>query len=95
MAQVPATVATSIPTDGAPDRLRRRWPPRTRWLSMLLALPLAVGVLPMVSAGPAAAADDWLYRPASGAFAVTGHGEGHGRGMSQYGAQGAALQGRN
>ncbi len=37
-----------------------------------------------------AAADDWFNRPASGVFQVSGHGEGHGRGMSQYGAQGAA-----
>ena len=31
--------------------------------------------------------------PASGKLALTGHGFGHGHGMSQYGAQGAALQG--
>ena len=32
-------------------------------------------------------------RPANGVFTVTGHGWGHGRGMSQYGARGAALHG--
>ena len=31
--------------------------------------------------------------PSSGVFTVRGHGWGHGHGMSQYGAQGAALQG--
>ena len=31
--------------------------------------------------------------PASGVLAITGHGFGHGHGMSQYGAQGAAKQG--
>ncbi len=93
MAQAPATAATTIPADG--PRTRPRQSRRPRWLSTLLVLPLAVGVLPVVTAAPAAAADDWLYRPAGGVFAVTGHGEGHGRGMSQYGAQGAALQGRS
>lgn len=39
-------------------------------------------------------ADDWLNRPGSGVFQVNGHGEGHGRGMSQYGAQGAAGVGK-
>jgi SpoIID/LytB domain protein len=32
-------------------------------------------------------------RPANGIFTVTGHGFGHGKGMSQYGARGAALRG--
>ena len=31
--------------------------------------------------------------PASGTYTVRGHGYGHGRGMSQYGAKGAALEG--
>ena len=31
--------------------------------------------------------------PANGELALTGHGFGHGHGMSQYGAQGAALKG--
>ncbi len=64
-----------------------------RRLALLLTLPVAAAVVPVIAATPAAA-DDWLYRPSTGVFSVTGHGEGHGRGMSQYGAQGAALQGR-
>jgi SpoIID/LytB domain protein len=47
---------------------------------------------PVVIAG-AATADDGLNRTVSGTFVVRGHGEGHGRGMSQYGALGAAMQG--
>lgn len=34
-----------------------------------------------------------VYRPSNGVFALTGHGFGHGHGMSQYGAYGAAMQG--
>ncbi|WP_164479198.1 SpoIID/LytB domain-containing protein [Nakamurella antarctica] len=60
--------------------------------SKLTALAIAAVV---VSGGAAlfsgqAAADDWLNRPGTGVIQVVGHGEGHGRGMSQYGAQGAA-----
>jgi SpoIID/LytB domain protein len=54
---------------------------------------LALVVVPLTTAPQALAADDWLYRSAAGAFVARGHGEGHGRGMSQYGAQGAAGQG--
>ncbi|MEO5832401.1 MAG: SpoIID/LytB domain-containing protein, partial [Nakamurella sp.] len=63
-----------------------------RRLAAALSLTLVAVGLPVITAAPAQA-DDWLNRPASGTFAVRGHGEGHGRGMSQYGAQGAAIQG--
>lgn len=33
------------------------------------------------------------YAPTNGSFVITGHGNGHGHGLSQYGAQGAALAG--
>jgi SpoIID/LytB domain protein len=39
------------------------------------------------------AVDQWFPVPDSGRYTVTGHGYGHGRGMSQYGARGAARQG--
>ena len=46
----------------------------------------------VVTAGPAAA-EEVYERPADGVFSVQGHGWGHGHGMSQWGAQGAASQG--
>jgi len=46
-------------------------------------------LLPAASAG----AEEDYPRPAAGSFTVAGHGFGHGRGMSQYGARGAALAG--
>lgn len=51
-----------------------------------LAASLAVAVLP---AGPAAA-EEVFERPPDGVYVVDGHGFGHGRGLSQWGAQGAA-----
>ncbi|MDO8119966.1 SpoIID/LytB domain-containing protein [Isoptericola sp. b490] len=61
-------------------------------LSSLTALALAaVGLLVPTAA---VAADPEVYPvPATGAWLVHGHGWGHGRGMSQWGAQGAAVQG--
>ena len=53
---------------------------------------LGAAVLTGVGASPAAA--DEVYVPSStGTFAVEGHGWGHGHGLSQYGAQGAASLG--
>jgi SpoIID/LytB domain protein len=55
-------------------------------------------VVPAVVIGPpggegSARADQSVGRPADGVFTVQGLGYGHGRGMSQYGAYGAASQG--
>lgn len=51
------------------------------------------GVLALAgTAAPPARADDALT-PTDGKVVITGHGWGHGRGMSQYGAYGAAKQG--
>ncbi len=67
-----------------------------------VALSLVVGLVAathLIGAGvaPAQAAsrevNQWYKVPASGAFNVRGHGYGHGRGMSQHGAQGAARAG--
>ena len=74
---------------------------RTRLLSAALGAAAAVAVLP---AGPATAATTVplsaasaaaeVYRvPADRVLHVRGHGYGHGRGMSQWGSQGAALLG--
>jgi SpoIID/LytB domain protein len=55
-------------------------------------LGLGLGVTLVLASSPAASAEDI---PASGVttWKVTGHGWGHGHGMSQYGAKGAAEQG--
>ena len=55
-------------------------------------LGLGLGVALVLAASPAASAEDV---PAAGVvkWKVTGHGWGHGHGMSQYGAKGAAQQG--
>src|ERR1700712_595245 len=54
----------------------------------------------LLQAAPATAAvaprlvtNDTFNRPASGVFTLTGHGWGHGHGMSQWGAEGAAYLG--
>ena len=67
---------------------------RARTLSVTAASALLAGlVLAVVPASPAAA-EEVVERPAGGVFAVEGHGWGHGRGMSQWGSQGAATLGR-
>jgi stage II sporulation protein D len=70
----------------------RRFLP-TRALTTLLALTLALGGALHVAA-PAAAAET-APRPSDGVFSFDGRGFGHGRGMSQHGAQGAARAGLN
>jgi len=59
----------------------------------LMALVIPAVVLGAAGDRDAARADDSVGRPADGMFTVQGHGWGHGRGMSQYGAYGAATQG--
>ncbi len=79
-------------------RLRRR---TTALIALTVAL---VGVTPQLGAGGAegdgaertqakVSVDQWYPVPASGRYTVKGHGYGHGRGMSQYGARGAAEAG--
>lgn len=61
---------------------------------MRRACVVAVGIVALAAvAVPARAAEEDYPRPGAGAFTVAGHGFGHGRGMSQYGARGAALAG--
>ncbi len=69
---------------------------RRAGISVLLGL--VVGLLAAVSpaaTGPAAASEGPYVVPPSGSWTVNGAGWGHGIGMSQWGAQGAALQGRS
>ncbi len=66
-------------------------------LTALATVTAVTSTLALTGAGNEASASvgvDQVYPvPSSGTFAVRGHGWGHGHGMSQYGAQGAALQG--
>src|SRR4051812_39022993 len=79
----------------APDTettpMRRPSPARRTALTGLVGLSGAL-LTSVVTAGPAAA-EQVYERPASGVFSVLGHGWGHGHGLSQWGAQGAASQG--
>jgi SpoIID/LytB domain protein len=73
----------------------RRTPPSfARALRVLAGLAAGVTLVGVAAAPPAAAADEVVERSADGVFLVDGHGWGHGRGMSQWGAQGAASLGR-
>ena len=65
--------------------------PRTRLLALTVATLLAVSVVP-ADASSARRSEVWPIGPGS-TIAVDGHGYGHGRGMSQYGSEGAAQQG--
>jgi SpoIID/LytB domain protein len=58
-------------------------------LTSMAAVAASLGV-----AGPASAADSWSV-PGKASITIRGHGYGHGHGMSQYGAEGAAREGRN
>lgn len=56
-------------------------------------LVVLAGLLALGAASPGAQGADVSGRPADGVFLFDGRGFGHGRGMSQYGAYGAALRG--
>ena len=62
-----------------------------RVLVSALAGAVAGAVLAVLPATPAAA--EYYDRPADGVFRIEGHGWGHGHGMSQWGAEGAARTG--
>ena len=70
----------------------RRAAPAPRVWTALAGLLASCAAVVVATAAPAAA-EEVAERPADGVFAVEGHGWGHGRGMSQWGAQGAASQG--
>jgi stage II sporulation protein D len=71
---------------------------RSRPARLLLALVASTLVLPVLPSATASAArprmkiETWAT-PGSTAITLTGHGYGHGKGLSQYGALGAATQG--
>ena len=71
---------------------------RTRPARLLLAALASALLLPVLPATAASAAEprrkvETWATPGSTAITVTGHGYGHGKGLSQYGALGAAEQG--
>jgi SpoIID/LytB domain protein len=65
--------------------------PRTRLLALTFCTMLAASVVP-ADAAAGRRAEVWNITPTS-VIAVDGHGYGHGRGMSQYGSEGAAQKG--
>ncbi|HEY7717219.1 MAG TPA: SpoIID/LytB domain-containing protein [Pedococcus sp.] len=72
--------------------VRGAWARGRRGLAAIAALvTVAAGGL---ATAPAAQADEVYPAPPGGIVTLDGHGWGHGRGMSQYGALGAALEGR-
>ena len=77
------TTHTTLPTRA------RRW--STRAVATLAGTALSTAAL--VALGSPAQAAEVVGRPADGVLQVSGHGYGHGRGMSQWGAYGAALKG--
>jgi SpoIID/LytB domain protein len=65
-------------------------------LSTTGALPASGSAASAAQAAAASVRVDQTYpMPASGSIEMTGHGFGHGHGMSQYGAEGAARQGKS
>jgi SpoIID/LytB domain protein len=66
---------------------------RSRFLLLSLVGLLLAGTVSFVSSSVPAQAADWYPVPSSRTYTVDGHGYGHGRGLSQWGAQGAATKG--
>ncbi len=60
--------------------------------AIMVAATVGVGAVTMIAPTPALA-DSFVPVSSNGVFAISGHGYGHGIGMSQYGAFGAAQQG--
>ncbi|MGH8881589.1 MAG: hypothetical protein ACRD0P_30275, partial [Stackebrandtia sp.] len=49
--------------------------------------------LVLTTTAPTAGADQTYYVPVTKTWTIKGHGYGHGHGLSQHGAQGAAIEG--
>lgn len=67
---------------------------RSRRMALVAAL-LGLGVTATPAAHARTAPETPVAVPAGGSLTLSGHGYGHGRGLSQYGAEGAARQGRS
>jgi SpoIID/LytB domain protein len=66
---------------------------RRRTARLALGAAAAISVATSLLAAPTASAAQVYYVPITKSWTIKGHGFGHGHGMSQYGAQGAALKG--
>lgn len=73
--------------------MRPGFRPRLRSAATALLAAAVVAPVTVVITAAGASADRTYYVPVTKTWTVHGRGSGHGRGMSQYGAQGAALQG--
>ena len=62
-------------------------------LALRVGVTAALGLSLSLAASPTGQADQTSYASVSKKLVLDGHGYGHGHGMSQYGAEGAALQG--
>ncbi|MDX6197681.1 MAG: stage sporulation protein [Actinomycetota bacterium] len=71
--------------------MHRAFPARR--VAVTATLGLAASLLTSIVTAAPASAEQVFERPASGVFSVLGHGWGHGHGLSQWGAQGAASLG--
>jgi stage II sporulation protein D len=69
-------------------------PSRRRVLASSASVLSAAVVTSLLGVSPASAADSWSV-PSRASITIKGHGYGHGHGMSQYGAEGAARQGKS
>ena len=61
-----------------------------RWALAALVGVIGAGLLPMSHGAAATSTSEVYLRPSDGVFQVAGHGWGHGHGLSQWGADGAA-----
>lgn len=66
---------------------------RLRFAAPTLAVAALLVPVALVATGAPASADRTYYVPVTKTWTIKGHGYGHGHGLSQYGAQGAALRG--
>lgn len=66
--------------------------PRRRIGRVAATAVVAAALTPVLGSAPASA-DQIYYVPVTKAWTIYGHGDGHGHGLSQYGAQGAAIAG--
>src|SRR5205085_2358269 len=67
---------------------------RTGLTVFTVGVALSAGLVSVPPASATITVSEQYSRPSSGVFSLQGHGWGHGHGLSQYGAQGAATLGK-
>lgn len=75
-------------------RRRSAWAGLTGMLTSVLTVAAGAGLVAVAPSAQALTVSEVYGRPANGVFSLQGHGWGHGRGMSQWGAEGAAKLGK-